>query len=182
MNRKPLAELIPVLAKGIGPTTAVATGLLAPVALGASGDLDPEFADGGRLGPIPELGGAAWSVEALDGDGVLIGGGDTTSIAATGTNAPTYFRTSRAYSPKTAHWTRHSHAQASNDVEALDVTRQPDGQVVAVGRRLQDAWPGRDSSRSGSGSTVRWTPASERVESSNYRCRSYGRIHRGTAI
>ena len=77
MNRKPLAELIPVLAKGIGSTTAVATGLLAPMALGASGDLDPEFADGGRLGPIPELNGAAWSVEALDGDGVLIGGGDS---------------------------------------------------------------------------------------------------------
>ncbi len=59
MNRKPLAELIPLLAKSIGSTSAVATGLLAPVALGASGDLDPEFADLGRLGPIAELEGAA---------------------------------------------------------------------------------------------------------------------------
>ena len=75
MNRKPLAELIPLLAKSIGSTSAVATGLLAPVALGASGDLDPEFADLGRLGPIAELKGPARSLEALDDEGLLLGGG-----------------------------------------------------------------------------------------------------------
>ena len=82
MNRKPLAELIPLLAKSIGSTTAVATGLLAPVALGASGDLDPEFADLGRLGPIAELKGPAWSLEALDDESLLMGGGYSKRLAA----------------------------------------------------------------------------------------------------
>ena len=47
------------------------------VALGASGDLDPEFADVGRLGPIPEFKGPAWSLEALDDESLLMGGGDS---------------------------------------------------------------------------------------------------------
>ena len=111
MNRKPLAELIPVLAKSIGSTTAVATGLLAPVALGASGDLDPEFADGGRLGPIPELNGAG-----------VVGRGarrrrhthrrrrQRRVLLLLVRMRPTCFRTSRAYSPRTAGSTRHSRA------------------------------------------------------------------------
>ena len=140
MNRKPLAELIPLLAKGIGPTTAVATGLLAPMAFGASGDLDPEFADGGRLGPIPELNGAAWSVEALDGDGVLIGGGDSDEFATTGTNATHVFSSFASVLTEDGALDAAFAAQAINDIEALDVARQADGRVVAVGRKTLGPW------------------------------------------
>jgi hypothetical protein len=48
-----LAKMIPLLARGIAPTAALASGLMSPLALGASGDLDPTFADMGRLGPLP---------------------------------------------------------------------------------------------------------------------------------
>ena len=73
--------------------------------------------------------------------------------------------------------------RASNDVEALDVARQPDGKVVAVGRRLQGAGPGANlvvfrlepdgSLDTGFGYGGNPRPA---------RWKSYGRTHRGTAI
>ncbi len=140
MNRKPLAELIPVLAKGIGPTTAVATGLLAPMALGASGDLDPEFADGGRLGPIPGLNGAAWSVEALDGDGVLIGGGDSDEACYYWYECAHVFSSFASVLTEDGALDAAFAAQAINDIEALDVARQADGRVVAVGRKTLGPW------------------------------------------
>ena len=139
MNRKPLAELIPLLAKSIGSTSAVATGLLAPVALGASGDLDPEFADLGRLGPIAELKGPARSLEALDDEGLLLGGGYLES------SCYSYycwyypeFEASNFVNVLTGDGGIDSsyHATVISDVEVFDIARQADGKVVAVGRRV----------------------------------------------
>ena len=139
MNRKPLAELIPLLAKSIGSTSAVATGLLAPVALGASGDLDPDFADHGRLGPIAELKGPARSLEALDDGGILLGGGYLES------NCSWYYCW---YDPEfegsgfvnalmeDGGMDGSYHAAVISDVEVFDIARQADGKVIAAGRRI----------------------------------------------
>jgi hypothetical protein len=43
--------------------------------LGASGDLDPSFADVGRAYALLNLEGEAWSIEPQEDDGIL-GGGD----------------------------------------------------------------------------------------------------------
>ena len=73
--KKPLVEIISRIARGAAPATAIATSLAAPLAQAASGDLDPSFADHGRLGPITELKGSARSVEALLEGSAFLGGG-----------------------------------------------------------------------------------------------------------
>ena len=139
MNRKPLAELIPVLAKAIGPTTAVATGLLAPAAFGASGDLDPDFADHGRLGPIAELKGPAWSLEALDDEGMLLAGG---YLEAPCRSYYCWYDSEFEASNFVDALTEDGgidasyHATVISDVEVFDIARQADGKVVAAGRRV----------------------------------------------
>ena len=52
------------LTGGAVPAAALVSSLLGPAALGAPGDLDPSFADVGRAYPLPELYGAAWSIQA----------------------------------------------------------------------------------------------------------------------
>ena len=139
MNRKPLAELIPVLAKGIGPTTAVATGLLAPVALGASGDLDPEFADGGRSDRFPSWLGPRGRSRRSTATA-------SSSAAGTATSLSYWYECAHVFSNFASVLTEDGTldaafaAQAINDVEALDVARQADGQVVAVGRKTLGPW------------------------------------------
>ena len=139
MNRKPLAELIPLLAKSIGSTSAVATGLLAPVALGASGDLDPEFADLGRLGPIAELKGPAWSLEALDDESLLMGGGylEASCRSYYCWYDPEFEASNFIDALTEAGGIDASyHATVISDVEVFDIARQGDGKVVAAGRRV----------------------------------------------
>lgn len=59
----------------VAPATALATGLVTPLALGGPGDLDPSFGKVGRVSDLPDLSGPAWSLDARDGD-VLFGGSD----------------------------------------------------------------------------------------------------------
>ena len=73
--KKPLAQIIPLLARGMAPTAAVATSLLSPVALAASGDLDPTFGDVGRVTLALDFAGTAWSVQPLDNDASIFAGG-----------------------------------------------------------------------------------------------------------
>ena len=139
MNRKPLAELIPLLAKAMVPTTAVASGLLAPVALGASGDLDPEFADLGRLGPIAELKGPAWSLEALDDGRMLLGGGYLdASCRSYYCWYDLEFEASNFVGALTGNGGIDGSYDAAviPDVEVFDIARQADGKVIAAGRRV----------------------------------------------
>jgi len=143
MNKQ-IAKLIPLLARGVLPSAAVASGLLSPLALGAPGDLDPFFGNVGRLGPIVDLNGPAWSLEALDSDGILLAGGDAeflcdsdefyhcayygydgleatnfvTSVSGAGSIDLTFHEATLAH------------------IQVFDVVLQPDGKVVAVGRRV----------------------------------------------
>ena len=144
MNRKPLAELIPLLVKSIGSTSAVATGLLAPAALGASGDLDPAFADHGRLGPIAELKGPAWSLEALDDERMLLAGGYLEAQCHSWYcwydpefEASNFFDALTEDGGIDASY----HATVISDVEVFDIVRQTDGRVVAAGRRVGRSRP-----------------------------------------
>jgi hypothetical protein len=67
---------IPALSRSVATTVAIAAGVLAPSAMGASGDLDPIFGDVGRIGPIVDLDGPAWSLEIRDDDAIVFAGGD----------------------------------------------------------------------------------------------------------
>lgn len=139
--KRPLSELIPLLAKGIAPSAAVASGLLAPLALGASGDLDPGFADVGRLGPIADLDGPAWSLEALDDGGVLFAGGDVDrscnpyswycyyDLEYEATNFVSQLTAEGSLDPV-------FNAARPADIEVRDAARQSDGKMIAVGRKV----------------------------------------------
>jgi hypothetical protein len=65
---------LPRVTRGIVPT-AIASGLLSPVTMGAPGDLDPGFGDMGRVTAALQFQGPAWSVQPLSGDESLFGGG-----------------------------------------------------------------------------------------------------------
>src|SRR5262245_23570218 len=131
--------MISLAAKAAAPATAVATSLTAPLAQAATGDLDPFFADHGRLGPIEELIGSAYSVEALDDGGMVLGGSDierhcggwycyydfqleasnfVSAVTDTGGIDASY------------------HGSLDGNIEVTGIARQPDGKVVAAGRRL----------------------------------------------
>ena len=132
--KKQTAKLIPLLAAGIAPTAAVTSALLSPLVLSAPGDLDPGFGDLGRLGPI--LDGPAWSLEALEDGRMLLGGGDMQF----------YYSWYYYYEPVTTNFVSLLSDTGSTDpgftaatladTQVFDVIRQPDGQVVAVGRKI----------------------------------------------
>ena len=134
MKKKPLAEIIPLLLRGMAPTAAVASGLLSPPALGASGDLDPTFGDVGRVTDALNFSGTAWSVEPLDNDASIFAGGAES-------NGGWYYsfdyvdwgfegRLSGA-----GHLDSTFGAPASTEVR--DIVVQSDGKAVAVGRTLR---------------------------------------------
>jgi uncharacterized delta-60 repeat protein len=138
MERKPLAETISLVAKAAAPATAVATSLAAPLAQAATGDLDPSFADHGRLEQILGAEGAVYSVEALENGGAFIGGGDFDFSHFC------YFYYSCGF--ETSSFTDligedgaidHAyHALEMDGIQAFAFARQADGKVVAVGRRV----------------------------------------------
>ena len=134
MKKQP-AKLIPLLTAGIAPTAAVTSALFSPLALSAPGDLDPGFGDLGRLGPI--LDGPAWSLEALEDGSMLLGGGDMQFF---------YYGWYYYYEPVTTNFVSLLSDTGSTDpgftaatladTQVFDVIRQPDAQVVAVGRKV----------------------------------------------
>ena len=139
-TKKPLIELISQLAKAVAPTTAAVTGLLLPpMALSGPGDLDPAFADAGRLGPILDFDGPAWSL-ALDDNGILLAGGDFDWICEDHYCdwLPIGFEATNFVSRLTDGGSIDLSFDAANleDVQVLDVAMQPDGKVVAVGQRV----------------------------------------------
>jgi uncharacterized delta-60 repeat protein len=71
-----LTRIISLLVRGVAPTAAVASGLLPAPVLSAPGDLDSTFGDFGRVGPIMDFSGPAWSAALLGNDTTLIAGGD----------------------------------------------------------------------------------------------------------
>jgi len=141
MTRKPLTRIISLIAKAAAPATAVATSLAAPLAQAASGDLDPSFADHGRVGPVATLKGSAYAVDAMEDGGALFAGSiverecrfsgwycwyDYEYVASNFVSALTEDGALDA---------SYDGAQSGN-IEVVDIARQPDGKVVAAGRRL----------------------------------------------
>lgn len=141
---KPLARIIPLLARGL-PATAVASGLLSPVAMGASGDLDPTFGDVGRT--TFDFAGPAWSLEPVDEDFIFAGGDECQGWACD------YYYADYAWSfvgrVSGTGSVDPSFAPARlESVAVFDVALQPDdGKVVAAGSTY-------DSNRGGSTLTI----------------------------
>jgi len=132
--KKQSEKLIPLIASGLVPTATVTSALVTPLALGATGDLDPAYGDLGRLGPI--LDGPAWSLEPTDGTSTLLGGGVLDFY---------YYYYYYAYYTATNFVNLVSDAGTLDpafekpfiaNVQVFDIARQGDGQVVAVGRRV----------------------------------------------
>ncbi|MDX1482448.1 MAG: Calx-beta domain-containing protein [Woeseiaceae bacterium] len=126
-NRKKRAPLIKA---GMVPAATVTTALMSPTAFSASGDLDPTFGDVGRLSTI--LSGPTWSAQPQSDGRILLGGGSpgfeywgwnsptnlVTRLLANGSTDPTFIRPNLAGG------------------QIVGVVQQPDGLVVAAGRRM----------------------------------------------
>jgi uncharacterized delta-60 repeat protein len=131
--KKQHARKFPLVATGIGPSAAVTTALLPLSALAGSGDLDPGFGDVGRLGSI--LDGPAWAVEPQDDGMMILGGGRpgyNYEYWGTYTYPPTRFI---SLLTETGTAAAGFESAAVANIQVLDVVRQPNGQVVAVGRQ-----------------------------------------------
>lgn len=138
MNKKPIAELISRAARAAAPAAAVATSLASALAQAASGDLDPAFADGGRLNPVGEAGGTAWSVESLDDGSFFVGGGDITyswgcyydwDCTVSASSFATHVAEDGASDPGFI-------SAGAEHVQAFAIARQADGKIVAAGRKV----------------------------------------------
>ena len=112
----------------------LAFGIVSPTTLAATGDLDPGFADVGRL-VLPDFLGPALSVEAQDYSIILAGGkvvpdfnssaddvalGFATRLSSTGTLDPTFA------------------APGLSGVMVVEAEAQSDGKIVGVGKRSSD--------------------------------------------
>jgi uncharacterized delta-60 repeat protein len=122
---------LPRVTRGIVPT-AIASGLLSPVTMGAPGDLDPAFGDMGRVAPALQSLAPAWSVQPLSADESLFGGGSCDYYCSY------YHDDDFGYigqlSGTGALESQFSAASLKN-TEVRDVALQPDGKVIAVGRQ-----------------------------------------------
>lgn len=127
--------------KTLMPSTGIATGLMAPLALGAPGNLDPGFADHGRALLDTATGGSAWSLEALDDGRVFVAGGDVEYECS----GYWYYDCEEIGSNFAGELTGEGQMDSSYSpaalagIEVRDAARQPDGKVILVGRRL-DGW------------------------------------------
>ena len=120
----------------------VALCLAAPLAQAGTGDLDPSFADHGRLGPIPGAAGGVRSVELLDAGGFVVGGGDFQM-----TRGSDWMWNPRSSCRRTIHNfvsqlredgavdEAFSSAEIAS-TETYGIARQDDGGIVAVGREV----------------------------------------------
>ncbi len=72
---KSIVTLVARLMRSVAPASAIVFGLAPSTTVSAPGDLDPSFGKLGLVGPIMDFSGPAWSAQALDNDGILIGGG-----------------------------------------------------------------------------------------------------------
>lgn len=134
--QKPPTQAIPRIARGIVPTTAIASGLFSPASLGAPGDLDLTFGDMGRVDSGLALTGPAWSVQALaGGESFTAGGEDSFTLYGC------YYEACVADG-----FIGQISASGSRDLSVtlgllantvvLDVALQSDGKLVAVGRTV----------------------------------------------
>jgi len=127
--KDPAQRTNPKLAAAVARAAAATTTLLGPLALGATGDLDPGFADVGRLGPM--LYGPAWSVQLEADDSILLGGGN---IGYYGWYY--YYETVSAFVDRfsaTGSPDPNFNGATLDSIDVFDVVRQADGRIIAVG-------------------------------------------------
>ncbi len=121
---------------------AIAFSLAVPSALAATGDLDPGFADHGRLAPIAGSRGQALYADATDSGGILVGGSD---FEASGSilNLDGMGCTYRAHgSSFVSRIDEHGVPDPTFEsvtlagIEAVSMTRQADGKIVGIGHEI----------------------------------------------
>jgi uncharacterized delta-60 repeat protein len=110
-------------------------GLECAPARAAPGDLDPGFGDLGRVGPLDEIPGTAWTLELQADEEIVLGGGgfraddDGTNIVASG--FARRLSATGAIDPAFS-------APALAGIQVRDLARQSDGRIVGVGSSVQD--------------------------------------------
>ncbi len=126
------------------PSFGIVTGLVAPLALGAPGNLDPGFADHGRTFLGSAWASQAWTVEALDDGGVFLAGGrsDCEQVSGYLSYYDCDFGDNFA-SELTSDGTQVETFDAGRpiDIDVRDAARQPDGKIIMVGLWANDADP-----------------------------------------
>ena len=138
--KQPLDALATTASRRIAPSTAIATGLVAPLALAAPGNLDAEFADHGRIVMHTEHGGQAWSIEALDDGNALVAGGDVELACYYSSYYCEYFGSHFAGELTGAGQVdRYYTSTGLSGIEVRDASRQLDGKVIMVGRRINQS-------------------------------------------
>lgn len=118
----------------MAPSAGIATGLVAPLALGAPGNLDASFADHGRIVLSGDVG-QAWAVEALADGGVMVAGGGANAYCGYYYCDELVEEFVNELSSEGEFSVTFSAAPASS-VEVRDAVRQPDGGIVLVGRQV----------------------------------------------
>lgn len=116
-------------------------GVVAPVAAGQPGDLDPAFGDHGRLSPIPGTSGTARSIDLLDTGGFVVGGGRFFLWRTSDWDSPrpTCGRSIGNFATLLGEGGDVVGALESADLAAIEIfaiASQADGGVVAVGREV----------------------------------------------
>ncbi len=116
--------------------SAITTGLVAPLALAAPGNLDTVFADHGRAVLETLYGGQAWSVEALDDGELFVAGGDFDNSYCSYWYYCDYFGSSFANELAADGAIKSSYMPAPpTEFEVRDAARLPDGTALMVGRK-----------------------------------------------
>jgi uncharacterized delta-60 repeat protein len=121
--------------------TALAAGLLSPLGWSAPGDLDTGFGSQGRL-RLLDFDGSVRALTPLDGDEFLFGGGDYVR------NCVSPCAEDPQYEYVVIGFTGRVSAAAQTDpiapmvmldnIEVMDLARQPDGRIIGVGRSVLD--------------------------------------------
>ena len=104
-------------------------------AAAATGDLDPSFADHGRLDMAPTPLGAAWSVEALDAGGILVAASGIRLFLAQDWGKCASGRSFMSRLDAGGNIDPTYNVANIDSIQAFEIARQSDGKVVAVGRQ-----------------------------------------------
>lgn len=125
-------------ARTAGSLAAVTAGLAAGPAAAAPGDLDPRFGDVGRVAPVLDLNGPAWSV-ALQGDAAVLAGGDAVDYCFYYSFYCEYYADGFV-GRFDADGSRDNAFQPTlpGDIEVSDLALEVDGRMVGVGRTYRN--------------------------------------------
>lgn len=145
-GRTQLARIIPLLIRGVAPTAAITFGFMPATTIAAPGDLDPAFGDFGRLGPIMDFAGPAWSAQLLATGATLIAGG--TLVEECRDYFYCYYQSPVLHASNFLGQVTDVGALDSSftpaalaDTQVLDTALLPDGSIIAAGLKLVSNHP-----------------------------------------